>query len=243
MDWLNNLSKEQLEELIAIQEELALRKSRRKIDVMFPDTGPLRRELYPKHLEFFRAGAFHRERLLMAGNRVGKTEAAGCECVYHLTGDYPEWWEGRRFNRPVSMLAAGDTLDNTRKIIVTKMLGKAENEWGTGLIPHESIIFPSIERWVGKPGMVSMIPVRHKSGGVSRCLLRSYDQGRRIFQGDEQDIIWLDEEVPYDVYEESLMRTMTTGGIVMMTFTPLNGLTDLVVSFMDSMQTQASLAE
>jgi len=67
---------------------------------MFPSTGPLRRELYPKHLEFFRAGAAHKERAFIAGNRCGKTVAGGYETTLHLTGLYPDWWEGRRFACP-----------------------------------------------------------------------------------------------------------------------------------------------
>jgi len=65
-------------------------------------------------------------------------------------------------------------------------------------------------------------------------MLRSYDQGRKIFQGFEADLIWLDEEVPQDIYAEALVRTMTTGGMLMMTFTPLQGLTPLVVDFMET---------
>jgi phage terminase large subunit-like protein len=34
------------------------------------------------------------------------------------------------------------------------------------------------------------------------------------------------------VYEEALIRTMTTNGMLMLTFTPLNGLTPLVTSFL-----------
>ena len=85
------------------------------------------------------------------------------------------------------------------------------------------------------------IMVKHTSGFWSRLMLRSYDQGRRIFQGTEQDVVWLDEEVPKDVYDEALVRTMTTRGIVMMTFTPLSGLTELVVSFLESMHEQEPL--
>jgi len=40
---------------------------------LFPLTGPLRRDLYPKHIEFFQAGAQYKERLFMAANRIGKT--------------------------------------------------------------------------------------------------------------------------------------------------------------------------
>ena len=47
-------------------EEDARRKSRRWLDTLYPDTGPLRRELYPKHTAFFKAGAQYRTRLFMA---------------------------------------------------------------------------------------------------------------------------------------------------------------------------------
>jgi hypothetical protein len=59
-----------------------------RIDSYYPDEGPLRRELYPKHLEFFRAGVEHRERCFLAANRVGKTEGVGgYELTCHLTGN------------------------------------------------------------------------------------------------------------------------------------------------------------
>ena len=71
---------------------------RSKLREFYPETGPLRRELYPRHLEFFAAGRKHRERLMLAANRVGKTEGVGgYEVALHLTGAYPDWWPGRRF--------------------------------------------------------------------------------------------------------------------------------------------------
>jgi hypothetical protein len=60
-----------------MQTELVRRASENRIDSYYPDGGPLRRELYPKHLEFFRAGIEHRERCFLAANRVGKTEGVG----------------------------------------------------------------------------------------------------------------------------------------------------------------------
>src|SRR6476646_8839050 len=56
---------------------------------------------YPKQKEFHEAGATKRERLLMAANQVGKTWAGGFELAMHATGRYPEWWRGRRFDRPI----------------------------------------------------------------------------------------------------------------------------------------------
>ena len=40
--------------------------SRRKLWSYYPDTGPLRRALYTRHLQFLAAGAEYRERLFMA---------------------------------------------------------------------------------------------------------------------------------------------------------------------------------
>lgn len=176
------------------------------------------------------AGVYH--------HNCGKTIAGGAEMAYHLTGDYPHWWEGKRFDKPITALAAGDTSQTTRDIIQTKLLGGlwGDEEFGTGLIPRATLGKPTPAR--GVANLYEEIRVKHTSGQWSRLMLRSYDQGRRIFQGTEQDVVWLDEEVPKDVYDEALIRTMTTQGIVMMTFTPLSGLTELVVSFLESMHDQ-----
>ena len=115
---------------------------------MFPDEGPLRRELYPKHLEFFKSGAIHRERLFMAANRAGKTVAGGFEMALHLTGKYPDWWVGRRFDKPIIAMCAGDTGQTTRDILQAKMLGGLyqSDEWGTGIIPGAALGKPHIKQ-------------------------------------------------------------------------------------------------
>jgi|SRR5712692_6569900 len=78
-----------------------------KIRAYFPDAGPYRRALYPKHMAFLRAGRDHRERLFLAANRIGKSDLGAFEVACHLTGEYPKWWEGRVFTRPVRAWAAG----------------------------------------------------------------------------------------------------------------------------------------
>jgi phage terminase large subunit-like protein len=234
----STLTTEQKRELVALLEERARRKRYRLIDELFPDDGPYARHLYPKHLEFFRAGAAHRERLFMAANRSGKSVAGGAELTYHLTGRYPDWWEGKRFDKPIRALAAGDTSQTTRDIIQNKLLGGLWDtpEFGSGLIPRDYLGKPTPSR--GIANAYEEITVEHVSGGTSRLAMRSYDQGRRIFQGVELDVVWLDEEVPQDVYEEALVRTMTTQGVVYMTFTPLQGLTPLVVDFLETRSEQ-----
>jgi len=207
----------------------------RKIHTYYPDEGPLRRELYPKHTEFFKAGIEHRERCMLAANRVGKTEGVGgYELTLHMTGKYPDWWEGRRFTHPVRCWAAGDTSQTVRDIIQEKLLGPT-GEYGSGLIPGEYLISTS-NKAGSVPDSVEGIKVHHISGGNSRCTLKSYDQKRKSFQGTEQDIIWLDEEPPIEIYTECLLRTMGVNekgaGIIMCTFTPLLGLSEVVLSYL-----------
>lgn len=218
-------------ELLQLLEEKERRISRRKILKYYPATGPLRRALYPKHTQFFTAGAKYRQRLMLAANRVGKTEGVGLyELTLHLTGDYPDWWDGRRFNHKTKAWAAGDTKQTVREILQDKLLGPV-GSWGTGLIPGESI--NKIVRGGGSVAdSVDMIYVKHKSGGISQLTLKSYDQRREAFQGTEQDIILLDEEPPEDIYTECLLRTMTNNGMLMLTFTPLMGMSNVVLAFL-----------
>lgn len=201
-----------------------------KISTYYPDTGPLRRELYPKHTQFFEAGSVYRERMMMAANRIGKTEGVGgYELVLHLTGQYPPWWTGRRFNRPIKAWAAGDTGKTVRDILQEKILGPV-GSFGTGLIPKACI--NKVLNKVGIADAVEIVSVKHISGGNSRLTFKSYDQRREAFQGTEQDVILLDEEPPMDVYTECLMRTMTNNGMVMLTFTPLMGMSEVVLSIL-----------
>jgi phage terminase large subunit-like protein len=206
------------------------RRSRRKIDSFYPDAGPLRRNLYPKHLEIFAAGAVHRERCFMAANRIGKTEGVGAyETTLHLTGQYPPWWVGRTFKVPISAWVAGKDSKTTREIIQAKLCGPI-GALGTGMLPGDSIVATSPKP--GVPEAYESCIVSHVSGGKSRVVFKSYDQGRDSFVGTEQDFIWLDEECDRDIYVECLTRTMTTNGLILMTFTPLLGMTDIAKDFL-----------
>jgi phage terminase large subunit-like protein len=224
---------EELSQLRELYRQAIRLTEQNRIESYYPDEGPLRRELYVKHMEFFRAAGDCRERCMLAANRVGKTEAVGgYELTLHLTGRYPDWWVGRRFDRPVRAWAAGDTGKTVRDIVQAKLLGPPSDpgQWGTGLIPGDCIVHTPSKP--GVPDAVETITVRHVSGGTSVLQLKSYDQGRVAFQGTEQEVIWLDEEPPLDVYTESLLRLMTTGGILMATFTPLEGLSDTVMHYL-----------
>lgn len=231
---LASLSSSERRELLDLLEERERRKGQRKLFSLYPDQGPLRRELYPKHMAFFRAGLDEMERAAIAANRVGKTWGlGGYEVALHLTGLYPDWWPGRRFDKPIEAWAAGDTSETTRDIVQAALLGPID-ELGTGLIPGAKIVGePSRRR--GVADAIDTARVEHVSGGVSLLGFKSYDQGRKKFQGTAKHVVWLDEEPPADVYDECLIRLMTTGGLMIGTFTPLSGISEIVLRYMPHM--------
>src|ERR1022692_373787 len=211
--------------------------SRTKLHTMFPDEGPCRRELYPRHMEFLAAGATFRERLFMAGNRTGKTEAGAYELTCHLTGEYPPWWQGKRFAKPINAWACGTTNGTTRDIVQEKLLGP-EGAQGTGMLPAGAIA--KVTRKPGLPRAADTVLVKHASGGRSRVSFKSYESGRKAFEGTAQHVIWLDEESPLDIYIECLYRTATTDGVLYTTFTPLAGMSDVVKSFLEPENEEAA---
>lgn len=153
----------------------------------------------------------------------------GYETALHLTGDYPNWWPGRRFAEPVDWWACGKTNETARDIVQTKLMGPM-GAIGTGLIRAKNII-----NWTRKAGvhdLMDTVQVQHASGGISVLGLKSYQQGRDSFEGTEKDGIWDDEEPPEDIYGEQLIRTATTNGMMLLTFTPLAGMSRVVMNFM-----------
>lgn len=189
-------------------------------------------QAYPKQEAFFDLGSSKRERLLMAGNQLGKSEAGAVEMTYHLTGDYPDGWLGKRFRKGIRAWGAGVTAKDVRDIMQKKLMGSpgVVSEFGTGYIPRDRIIDTSLAR--GVTDAYDTIQVRHKSGGVSTLTFKSYDAGREKFQGEPVDLIWLDEEPPMDIYSECLTRTNATNGLVYLTFTPLKGMSDVVMRYL-----------
>lgn len=188
---------------------------------------------YAKQREFHKAGATKRERLLMAGNKLGKTYAAGFEVAFGATGIYPDWWEGFRHKKQNRGWAGSVTSELTRDGIQRILLGPT-GRWGTGCIPKNLII--DIKRARGVPDAVETVLVRHTNGDVSQITFKAYSDGREAWQAEDLDYVWFDEEPPYDIYIEGVTRTNNTGGPVFTTFTPLLGMSGMVMRFLNEVQ-------
>lgn len=237
---LSSLPQDQLSALLRASEaELELRKSRNRLKAYRP---------YTKQREFHAAGREYDERLFMAGNQLGKTVAGGFEWAMHLTGRYPDWWEGRVFEKPVKFWAAGvtglSTRDNPQRILIGPPMQK--EAWGTGSVPFDCIKDTITGR--GVPNGLDSAIIKWGGGGdvqaqESLLSFKAYEQGREKWQGETLDGVWCDEEPPLEIYSEGKTRVQANSGIMIVTFTPLLGMSDVVNLFLtdaDIKQLQAA---
>jgi len=198
---------------------------------------------YDKQIEFHNAGTSFHERMLGAGNQTGKTYAGSREVAMHLTGLYPDWWEGARFEKPVVWWVGGVSgeviRDTTQKLLVGRMQDK--DSLGSEAIPRDCII--ETVKALGVKDLLDHVKVKHISGGISLCFFKSYEKGREKFQGETIDGVWEDEESPADIYSECLTRTNKgqIGQFLMTTFTPLKGMTTVAYDFYSGNKPQKHL--
>src|SRR4051812_121418 len=197
---------------------------------------------YPKQSLFLSLGATHSERLLMAGNQLGKSECGAYEVARHLTGEYPPWWKGRRWDRPVKIWAGGVSGRDVRDIQQGKLFGQPGDPeaFGTGQVPKAAIAKTTAGR--SAPDAFDTAFVKHKSGGTSTIQFKTYEQGRESWQGTTIDMVWFDEEPDMAVYVEGRTRLTATRGMSILTFTPLKGISEVVTRFYPHPQNDADQA-
>ena len=180
---------------------------------------------------FFVTGSAPR-RGILAANRIGKTVSTCYEAAMHLTGIYPDWWEGRRFDHPVNIMVAGEGWSQVALVLQNELLGtndvKIQHQLGTGAIPRANIVMDTMRN---DGANCIGCEVRHRSGLNSYLLFANYTQEVRQMQGFKLNIAVFDEQPPDEFFSEIVTRTATTQGMVMCSFTPLKGLNGLVSKF------------
>jgi hypothetical protein len=153
-----------------LEQEISYRAKHNKLKTYKP---------YPKQAQFHEAGKKHRERLLMAGNQLGKTLSAAAETAIHATGRYPDWWNGRVFATPIDAWVSGVTGESTRDNPQRWLYGQLGQK-GTGMLPLDSIKDASPRR--GLADALDTLIVKWGGGGdvqqgESQIGFKSYDQG------------------------------------------------------------------
>ena len=185
-----------------------------------------------KHqLEFFKTG-IHERRGILAANRIGKTVSTCFETAMHLTGLYPEWWEGYRYEGPITAMVAGEGWSQVALVLQNELLGtqdvKISENLGSGAIPRDCIVTTTMRN---DGANCIGVEIKHKSGGNSYLLFANYTQEVRQLQGFKLNLAVFDEQPPDDFFSEMVTRTATTQGKILCSFTPLKGLNGLVSKF------------
>ena len=108
-------------------------------------------------------------RMLSTGNQQGKSFAGASEDAYHLTGQYPDWWEGAKFDHPVLLWACGSTSQKVRDSLQKYLIGnpKDADAFGTGLIPADCLDKNKTISRYQVAGAYESVRVKHVSGGWS----------------------------------------------------------------------------
>ena len=203
------------------------------LDKKITETRYLDYKPYPCQLAWHnvkdRNGKYARQKFLQAANKIGKTYCAAEEFNWHVTGLYPKYYEGERIKHPTTAQVSGVTNETTRKICQKELFGDPEDPeaLGTGSIPKERII--GTNRKIGVPNAFESVIVKHVDGHKVTISLVPYEAGFKKFMGVGNDIVWLDEEAPYDIWSQVLRSQFAKpDSIILSTFTPEDGVTQLV---------------
>ena len=174
--------------------------------------------------------------------KVGKSVSEAYEFAMHVTGRYPEWWEGHRFKKPILAWAVGNTSDSTRKVLQKELLGtsnaKMREEVGTGSIPKSDIDFG--KGLITDGERIKSVKVKFYNskgewtGQYSSVEFYSVGQGQGSMMGANVDLAWSDEFAEHDaaeVHNQLVTRTGTTKGLVVVTATPEYGTNEIIEMF------------
>ena len=186
---------------------------------------------YPFQVKFLNSHAS--EIALRAANQIGKTMSGVAWDAMDLTGRYPDWYTGIKYDHPVNIVLGCINNDKTRDVLQKELFGDPiewQEELGTGWIPLDCIGKSQKKR--GVPDAFYHVRIKHFTNGVedgwSKVTFLAYEMGKETWMAHKADVTHLDEESPMDILEQAARSGIATGGRIRMTFTPENGVTDVV---------------
>lgn len=147
---------------------------------------------------------------MFGGNRSGKTTNGAIEVSCHTTGQYPEWWSGKTWDRPtVGRVFAADFSKGVK--VVTRKL----KEW----FPKDAIIHIDRNNLKAEIGW----HIKYKDGrlGESYFDIMTYEQDSSLAEGWNGDWVWFDEPPPREMYIATSRGLIDNDGICIFTLTPL----------------------
>ena len=162
--------------------------------------------------------------LCTGGNRAGKTQF-GAQLAIAIAAGRDQWWvkEWMRLN-------------NLPENLIQR---KPQTVWYAALSYGDALEYgrPKLEQYA--PQGTKYVRWRAQDRGSmklpngGRIVSLSVDAGREKFQGASVKFVWMDEEPTVDVFDECMLRTVDTQGKILITATPLKGLSFLYDFFVD----------
>lgn len=210
------------EDIAQMLSDLTVSVQKKLWESYFPEDGPFSRHCFPKHLAFMRATKDFNVCTVFGANRSSKTVMMSYIASCWAMGKYPDWWEGRRIERAPRIWVAGQTTELVKGSLQEYLFG-VDGVSGMISADHIEHIFWNQQ----SPGLIHRVLVRHPAG-LAEITFKSYDQGWQRFMSGTIDAAILDEEMPARIFSETVTRTATTNGIVLVGFTGLQGITPLV---------------
>lgn len=211
-------------------------KSRLEIEYLARHQDGVKGGPYPWQCDFHDATSNHSEVMACAANQTGKTRTAGAHVAICATGRYPGFWRGRKWDRAINIIVAGQTNEDLRDIQQKALFGEygeGKEPDGTGWIPKECFGARGF-RQCGISNVLDYMRVRHSTGIWSHISMKSYQQGWEAFKGREVDLIWMDEEPDdFRIFTECQTRVLSRDGLILFTNTPLKGMSEIVKHFLD----------
>ncbi len=184
---------------------------------------------YKPHLKqqaFHAAGDTNRIRVILGGNRSGKSECGMAEVVAHAFGKrlwLPESHPnhivrhpltGEPIKTPNRGLVVGESFDEqVKKVLIPKLIGNPGQKEG-GLIPS-----PKIKSY--KRNQTGVITEIYLTDGTS-IFFKSYQQSVKLFESENYDWYSLDEPPPREHYVAIARGATDTGAPIWMQLTPLS---------------------
>lgn len=153
-------------------------------------------------------------RILVGGNRAGKTVGGACESIWRLQGSHPY-----QQVKPAPVYGRGSAVDieqGLKKIMLPEI-----SRW----LPPSSLTNGSWEDSYDKQGRLLTL----ENGSQMDFL--TYEMDAEKHAGTSRDFLWFDEEPPEHIFNEDLLRTVDVRGKWYLTMTPVLGMTWLYYSY------------
>lgn len=159
-----------------------------------------------------------REILILGGNRASKSEYGGLKSIETLmSGEKRRVWalqttepNSVEMQQPIVWRYVPLELKDVKKGRVTNVAYTQKNGFS-----ENKFIFPN----------------------GSECVFRNYAQEIIVIEGGDCDLIWCDELVPLSWIETLRYRLLTRGGLLLITFTPIEGYSPAIKEFLDGART------